>query len=320
MLGLPGLKVGHYTDPLAATGCTVVLCPEGAVASVYIPGGAPGTRETDLLRPASLVSQVHAIVLSGGSAFGLEAASGVMRYLEEKGCGFDMGTVRVPIVPAAIIFDLRLGDPMVRPGPEEGYRACLAATEGPVAEGSVGAGTGATVGKALGPPWATKGGLGCAPSSLGDGTRVAALAVVNAFGDVVDPDSGRRLAGPRLPPGGFADTLTLLQEGRTALPPPGTSTTLGVIATDATLSREQAHRLARMAGAGLAQAIRPAYTLLDGDAIFCLALGLRRGPADMMALGALASRLVAQAVVRGIGTATGLCGIPSAREWLEGAV
>lgn len=319
IVDIPGIQVGHYTDTKAATGCTVVLCPEGAVASAHVAGAAPGARETELLWPGSLVSRVHAIALSGGSAFGLDVASGVMRYLDERGAGFDMKVAKVPIVPAAIIFDLALGDPKVRPGADEGYRACQAASVAAVAEGSVGAGTGATVGKALGHERATKGGLGSASAVLSDGTRVAALAVVNAFGHVVDPDTGRVLAGPRPSEGGFADSVALLQQGKAVLPDVGTNTTLVVVATDAHLTKEQAHLLARMASAGVAQAVRPSFTMLDGDVVFSLALPRRTGPVDMMALGAMAARVVADAIVRAVRLSPGLWGIPSAREWLEAA-
>ncbi|MBI2917975.1 MAG: P1 family peptidase [Chloroflexi bacterium] len=316
---IPGIEVGHHTDTRAATGCTVVLCPEGAVASAYVAGAAPGTREAELLRPGSLVGRVHGIALSGGSAFGLDVASGVMRHLEERGIGFDTKVAKVPIVPAAIVFDLALGDPRVRPGAEDGYRACQGASAAAVAEGSVGAGTGATVGKALGPERATKGGLGSASATLSDGTRLAALVVANAFGHVVDPDSGHIVAGPRPPEGGFADSVALLQQGKAVLPQWGVNTTLVVLATDAPLTREQAYWLARMAGAGVAQAVRPALTMLDGDVVFCLALPRRTGPVDLMALGAVAARVVAEAIVRAVRLAPGLGGIPSAREWLEAA-
>jgi len=235
---IPGIKVGHYTDKAAATGCTVVLCEGGAVGGVDIRGSAPGTRETDLLRPMNLVERVHAICLSGGSAFGLDAASGVMRYLEERGCGFDTSVARVPIVPAAILFDLGVGSAKVRPGAEEGYQACLAASEGGVAEGSVGAGTGATVGKVLGMEQATKSGLGTASQRLSSGTVVGALVVVNAFGDIVDPATGQVIAAPRHPAGrGFLSTSDILRSGQGTAPFP--STMLGVVATDARSPRRR---------------------------------------------------------------------------------
>ncbi len=315
LTNVPGIKVGHYTNTAAATGCTVVLCPEGAVASAFVFGAAPGTREIELLRPGNAVNRVHAVALSGGSAFGLDVAAGVMRYLEEQGAGFDAKVARVPIVPTAVLFDLAIGDPHIRPSPEDGYRACQSASDGLVPEGSVGAGTGATVGKALGASQATKGGVGSAGAVLSDGTRVAALAVVNAYGDVVDPSNGQVLAGPRLTSGGFGDTVTLLQRGEAEQPLFGANTTLAVVATDAALTKDQAYVLARTAGAGLAQAIRPAYTMLDGDVVFSLALPGRTGPVNMVALGAVAARLVAESVKRGVAQAAGLAGIPSAREW-----
>ncbi len=316
-----GIRVGHDTDNRGATGCTVILCPEGAVAGVDVRGAAPGTRETDLLRPTNLVQQVHAILLAGGSAFGLEAAGGVMGYLEERGYGFETPSARVPIVPAAIIYDLGIGDPKARPDAAAGYRACLAAQGGPIGEGSVGAGTGATVGKALGLQWATKGGLGTASQRLADGAVVAALVVVNALGDVVDPETGAILAGPRREEGGFHNTVALLRAGlsKTRLGerqrlPLGTNTTLGVVATDAPLSKEQANRLATMAHDGLARALRPSHTMGDGDVVFALSLGSRQEAVDLTALGALAAEVVAQAIVRGITQAQGLAGIPAARE------
>lgn len=316
---MPGIKVGHYTNTVAATGCTVLLCPQGAIAGAFVFGGAPGTRETDLLRPGDLVTHIHGLALSGGSAFGLDVAGGVMHYLAEQGIGRDTGVVKLPIVPAAIIFDLAIGDAHVHPGAEDGYRACQAASEGAIAEGSVGAGTGATVGKALGPMKATKGGLGSALGSLSDGTRVAALAVVNAYGEVADPTTGQAIAGPRTGPGTFGNTVELLQRGEATLPPMDTNTTLAVVITDAPLTKEQAFVLARTAGAGIAQTTRPAYTLLDGDVVFALALPGRAGPVSMVALGAVAARLVSQAVVRGVQQAAGLAGIPSAREWRQAA-
>ncbi len=308
---VPGIKVGHYTDRKAATGCTVILCQEGAVAGVDVRGSAPGTRETDPLRPTSLVGKAHAILLSGGSAFGLDAAAGVMRYLEERGYGFDVGVAKVPIVPAAILFDLRLGNPKARPGPEEGYKACLAAASGPVAEGCVGAGTGATVGKILGPERMTKSGLGTASQRIGNIT-VGAIVAVNAFGDIVDPETGKVIAGPRdTERGGFLSTMEIMKGLATGAVP--TNTTLGVIATDAALDKEQVNKVAQMAHDGLARAVRPAHTMVDGDAIFALATG-EKGPADVTLLGAVAAELLATAIVRAVRQAEGLCGVPAARD------
>ncbi|MBI2855409.1 MAG: P1 family peptidase [Chloroflexi bacterium] len=311
-----GIQVGHYTNEEAATGCTVILCPEGAVGGVEVRGSAPGTRETDLLRPGNLVQQVHAIALSGGSAFGLDVASGVMRYLEERGMGFPIGPGVVPIVPAAIIFDLGLVTHQVRPGAEEGYRACLEAKHGSVEEGSVGAGTGATVGKILRRERATKGGLGTSSMKL-NGITVGALAVVNAFGDVVDPETGRVLAGPRKEDGrGFLNTVDLLTSPeyrveRQAVP---TNTTLAVVATDAALTKEQANKLAQMGQDGLALAVRPCHTMSDGDVVFALATGKSSAEVDMRQLCTVAAVVVSRAIVRGVLAARGLGGVPSVQE------
>lgn len=310
---VPGITVGHYTDREAITGCTVILCPQGVVAGVDVRGSAPGTRETDPLRPMAFVGQAHAILLSGGSAFGLEAAGGVMRFLEEQGCGFDTKVARVPIVPTAIIFDLAIGSAKVRPGPEEGYKACLAAGF-QVAEGSIGAGTGATVGKTLGREWATKGGLGTASRRMGNGAVIGALVVVNAYGDVIDPKRGTTIAGPRQGKG-FANSTKVLQKRGTWNAPQPTSTAIGVIATSARLDREGVNKLAQMAHDGLARAIRPCHTLVDGDVIFALSTGTRGKLADVTALGAVTAEVVAEAVVRGVMLAEGLGGIPSAGEF-----
>ncbi|TET40066.1 MAG: peptidase S58 family protein [Dehalococcoidia bacterium] len=314
---VPGIKVGHYTNKEAATGCTVILCEEGAVAGVDVRGSAPGTRETDPLRPMSLVGQAHAILLSGGSAFGLDAAGGVMRYLEERGYGFDVGVAKVPIVPAAILFDLRLGSSKVRPGPEEGYQACLAATNGPVAEGSVGAGTGATVGKILGPERMTKSGLGTASQRLGNIT-IGAIVAVNAFGDVVDPESGEVIAGPRnIEHGGFFRTIDIMKRIKESKSPIPTNTTIGVVATDALLNKEQVNKVAQMAHDGLARAIRPAHTMVDGDAIFVLSTGKGGEGEDVTIIGSIAAEVVATAIVRAVRQAEGLVGIPAAGEVRE---
>ncbi|MBI4234105.1 MAG: P1 family peptidase [Chloroflexi bacterium] len=318
---VPGIKVGHYTDREHATGCTVVLCEEGAVGGVDVRGSAPGTRETELLRPMNLVQQAHAVVLSGGSAFGLDAASGAMRYLEERGIGFRIGPAVVPIVPAAILFDLGVVTHLVRPGPEAGYAACQAASSEAVPEGSIGAGTGATVGKALGLSRAVKGGIGTASLALGDGLAVGAIVAVNAFGDVVDPATGQLLAGPRQEDDhGFLSTLELLAQGlappRTPLP---TSTTIGVVATSARLAKEQANKLALHAHDGLALAVRPCHAMGDGDAFFALATGRSETPVEMNRLGAAVVQVVAQAILNAVLKAEGLGGIPSAREVLRHA-
>ncbi len=313
-----GIKVGHYTDLEAVTGCTVVLCVEGATGGVDVRGSAPGTRETDLLRPISLVEQVHAVLLTGGSAFGLDAAGGVMRYLEEQGCGFDTGVARVPIVPAAVLFDLAIGDAAVRPNAEDGYAACQAASDGPVAEGNVGAGTGATVGKLLGPKFATKSGLGTASMKIGKGIVVGALVAVNAFGDVVDPENGHIIAGTRKPLlGGFLNTVERMKGelGQAILG--FAHTTIGVIGTNAYLTKTQATKVAQMAHDGLAMAIRPVHTMFDGDAIFVLATGKAskgKKPGDASVVGTAAAQVMAQAVLRAVRTAESLAGVPAASD------
>lgn len=318
-----GIEVGHYTDLEHATGCTVVLCRGGAVGGVDIRGSAPGTRETDLLRPGNLVEQVHAILLSGGSAYGLDAASGVMRYLEERGIGFRMGDIVVPIVPAAILYDLGLVTSKVRPGPHEGYQACEAASAGLVAEGSVGAGTGATVGKALGMARAVKGGLGTASADLGDGLIVGAIAAVNAAGSVVDPETGRVIAGPRREDTrGYHDTVELMAQPGFRRPSQvaaeaRVNTTLGVIATNAPLTKEQANKLAERGQDGLALAIRPCHTMSDGDAVFALATGTWEGTVDhalLTRLGAVAAQVMSQAILRAVTQATSLGGVPAVQE------
>jgi L-aminopeptidase/D-esterase-like protein len=306
---VPGIRVGHWTDLEAATGCTVVLCPDGATAGIAVRGGAPGTRETDLLRPETLVQQVHAVVLSGGSAFGLASADGVMRWLEERDIGFDVGITKVPIVPAAILFDLFIGRHDVRPGAEAGYAACEAATTDPVAEGNVGAGTGATVGNLMGTLSAMKGGLGSTSVRLGTGVVVGALVAVNCFGDVVDPGTGEIVAGARAPDGGWLNTAGRLIEMGTR--PQFGNTTLAVVATDAQLTQAQCTAVANMAQTGLARAVRPAHTLMDGDTIFALSTGDK--PADPSVIGTAAAEAVSQAILRAVDAAETLHGIPARR-------
>jgi L-aminopeptidase/D-esterase-like protein len=309
---VPGIKVGHYTDLEAATGCTVVLCEQGAVGGVEVRGAAPGTRETDLLRAMRLVEHAHAVLLAGGSAFGLDAAAGVMRYLEERGHGFDMGVAKVPIVPAAIFFDLAIGDAHVRPDAEAGYQACLAASDGPVAEGNVGAGTGATVGKLLGPRYAMKGGLGTASQKIDKGIIVGAIVAVNAVGDILDPETGTILAGARNPVGGgFLNSTRAIKGSLAQTILAFTNTTIGVVATNARLSKEEVNKLAQLARDGCAYAIRPS-TMLDGDTLFALSLGDKRG--DLSAIGAASSEVVAEAIVRAIKKAESLHGIPAQRD------
>lgn len=312
---IPGLKVGHWTNRDGATGCTVVLCPQGAVAGVDVRGSAPGTRENTLLNPINMVQKVHAILLAGGSAFGLAAADGVMRWLEEHGYGFDVGVARVPIVPGAVIFDLAVGDPRTRPDAAAGYAACEAAHDGPAAQGSVGAGAGATVGKVLGFNRATKGGVGSASRRTPSGVTVAALVVLNAYGEIVDPAFGRVIAGARNPAGGgFADTVRVMEglaeQNWNSLA--GQNTTLAVVATDAALPKVGATKVAQMAHDGLARTIRPVHTQFDGDTVFALSLGGRA--ADVNLVGTLAAEVLAQAVVSAVGAAEALAGIPAARD------
>lgn len=321
---IPGIRVGHAQDLDALTGCTVILCENGAVGGVDQRGGAPGTRETDALHPIHLVNSVHGIVLSGGSAFGLDSASGAVRYLEERGVGFDVRVAKVPIVPAAILFDLGIGRADVRPGPEMGYQACLNASSDPPAEGNVGAGTGATVGKILGMQSAMKAGIGNASLAIGGGIYIGAIAAVNAFGDVIDPATGEIIAGARQVLTGplkigkgpyFADTLEVMRSltGRAVL---GFSsrehTVIGVVATNARLNKEQVNKVAQMAHDGLARTVRPAHTMLDGDTIFALATGKRR--ADVNIVGAFAAQVFAQAVLRAVWTARPVAGLPSTSE------
>jgi L-aminopeptidase/D-esterase-like protein len=307
---VPGIRVGHAHDLQALTGCTVILCEQGAVGGVDQRGGAPGTRETDLLRPLHLVERVHAVLLTGGSAFGLEAAGGVMRYLEEAGAGFDTGIVRVPIVPAAVIFDLGIGQADIRPDSAMGHRACLNAVSGPISQGCVGAGAGATVGKLLGLRGAMKSGLGTSSRRLREGLLVSALAVVNALGDVIEPADGQIIAGVRAEQGGFAGALQVMANQAGGIQfASTTNTTIGVIATNASLTKERACLVAQMAQDGLARATRPAHTLFDGDTIFTLAAG--DVEADASLVGAIAAEAFAQAVANAAYFATPAGGLPS---------
>lgn len=317
---VPGILVGHTTNRDGGTGCTVVLCVEGATGGVDVRGAAPGTRETDLLRPGNLVQQVHGILLSGGSAFGLDAAGGVMRYLEEQGIGYQARVARVPIVPGAILFDLAVGSAQARPTAADGYAACQHAKDGELEEGSVGAGTGCSVGKALGMERAVKGGIGTASRALAGGVYVGAIVAVNAFGDVVDPASGQVVAGPRhIEGGGFLRTTDILTLGRERVlgvspDPIPTNTTIGVVATNAKLSKEQVNRLAQMAHDGLSWAVRPAHTMGDGDLLFGLATGEVESEHTLTVLGTAAAECVAEAILRGIRKAAGLHGVPAVAE------
>ncbi|RJR20457.1 MAG: peptidase S58 family protein [Desulfobacteraceae bacterium] len=304
------IKVGHAHDLNAATGCTVIICEKGATAGVDVRGGAPGTRETDLLSPVNLVDKVHAVFLSGGSAFGLDAAAGLMDFLEEKGIGLDVGVTRVPIVCGAVLFDLTIGDFRVRPDREMGYRACQAAAGKMTCRGNLGAGTGATVGKILGMKRAMKGGLGSSSLQIGE-LKVGAMAAVNCLGDVVDPLTGERLAGPL-----SEDMMTVLDTEeimtRSSFEKKdlfGRNTTIGVVATNAALTKSQATKLASMAQDGFARVMRPAHSMFDGDTIFAVAAG--SVSADLSVLGLLGARLMERAVVDAVKSAESLCGIIS---------
>jgi L-aminopeptidase/D-esterase-like protein len=315
-----GLKVGHHTLSERPTGCTVVLVDgDGAVGGVSQRGGAPGTRETDLLNPLNMVDKVNAIVLSGGSAYGLDAAQGVVRYLEERNVGWKVGASGVvPIVPAAILFDLGFGgNPKVRPTADCGYRAATIANAHAVAEGNVGAGAGATVGK-MGGGRSMKGGLGTAAIALPNGLVVAAIVAVNAVGDIVDPSTGQIVAGVRAEDGkSLADARKLLRSGalmRRPPPRPGENTTIGLVATNARLTKADVSRLALMADDGFAKAIVPSHTVGDGDTVFALATGRWTGEANVTVLGAMAAEAMAEAIVRAASMAETSNGVPSARE------
>ena len=311
------LKVGHWTDPRRPTGCTVLLCEAGAVAGVDVRGAAPGTRETDLLHPLATIAEVHALLLTGGSAFGLDAASGVMRWLEERGHGLPVGPARIPIVPTAVLFDLWLGDTRIRPDADSGYAACDAATTESPTQGNVGAGAGATVGKLFGIDRAMKGGIGTAAITVGRIT-VAALVAVNAIGDVVDPASGRVIAGARDDTGRHPlNTMAALCAGE--LPAKlmdGMATTIGIVATDAVLTKAQANKLAAMSHDGLARCINPVHTATDGDLMFALATGDTGLAGNMSVLGALAAEVTSRAVLNAVRAARALSDppIPSAHD------
>jgi L-aminopeptidase/D-esterase-like protein len=322
LTAVPGIELGHHTLTERPTGCTVVLARDGAVAGVDVRGSAPGTREIALLDPVNAVQKIHAVVLSGGSAFGLDAASGVMRYLDDRDVGYRMGPKVIPIVVSAILYDLGLeGEAKIRPGPECGYTAASAATDAPPAEGSVGAGAGATVGKMQGMARAMKGGFGTASITLENGLVVAAAVAVNAIGDIVDPATGQVVAGTRTADGlRLADARKLLRgtqgsgEDPEAAAQTGANTTIGVVATNATLTKAEATKIAQMAQDGLARAIYPAHTMGDGDTVFSLATGRLEGPANVTLIGALAADVMAQAILRAVRLAEGLPGIPSVSE------
>ena len=306
---IPGIRVGHDTNLEAGTGCTVILCDTPAMGGVDVRGGAPATRETDLLHPVNLVEEVNAVLLTGGSAYGLDAAGGVMRYLEEHGIGHDIGVARVPIVPAAAILDLAFGSASIRPDATASYRACENATAEPVMQGNAGAGTGATVGKMAGPSFMMKGGLGSASTQLSDGALVGALVVVNALGDVIDPQTQQVVAGTRNSTGqGFLATN------------PFDNTTIAVVATTASLTKAQVNKVAQMAHDGIAQTIRPAHTMSDGDVIFALALGPKSqiitnptiAASQASMIGAAAAITLARAIVKAVRHAAELHGVPAA--------
>mgnify|MGYP001823455559 FL=1 len=319
-----GIRVGHAQDVGALTGCTVVLCEGGAVGGIDQRGGAPGTRETDGLHPMHLVNQVHGITLSGGSAFGLDSAAGVVRYLEQRGVGFDVRVARVPIVPGAILFDLGIGSADVRPDAEMGYQACLNASTDKPAEGNVGAGTGATVGKILGMGHAMKSGIGSASVEIGAQVVVGAIVAVNAFGDIIDPATSQIVAGARSleedapemgTQGYFADTMEVLKslaDGTILGYASRSNTVIGVVATNARLDKEQVNKVAQMAQDGLARTVRPAHTLLDGDTIFALATG--EHPADVNIVGAFAAEVIAQAILQAVRAAEPVAGLPAAEK------
>ena len=315
-----GIEAGHAQNDEALTGCTVILCRKGAVGGVDVRGGAPGTRETDLLDPINLVQKVHAVMLAGGSAFGLDAAGGAMRYLEEKKIGFNTGAAKVPIVPSAILYDLNIGRADIRPDAEMGYQACLAASKNKVKEGNVGAGTGASVGKLFGAKQAMKCGLGSASVKIGAGVVVGALVAVNAFGDVVNPNTGEIIAGLRSANAGpirigtkgyFANTLEMMRGGlgRAIMGfASRANTVLGIVAVNASLTKAEATKVAQMAQDGIARTIRPSHAMMDGDTVFALATGGKK--ADTSTIGAFAAEALAQAIVRAAQTAQSAGGLP----------
>lgn len=308
------IKLGHEQDLENLTGCTVLLCESGAVAGVDVRGGAPGTRETDLLNPMNLIDKIHAILLSGGSAFGLDAAGGVMQYLEEKDIGFDVGVAKVPIVTGAVLFDLAVGNPKIRPDKDMGYRACINANNQTCPEGNIGAGTGATVGKFLGLEYAMKGGLGCYALQVGD-LKVGAVVAVNAFGDVINPKTGEIIAGTlNADKTSFANTsksfLSLIDKNQHNLLTG--NTTIGIIATNAKINKSQANKIASMTHDAYARTIRPVHTMADGDTIF--ALGTGKVTADINVIGVLANEVMEMAILRAIKSANSVLGIKAYKD------
>ncbi len=313
---IEGIRVGHFTSTERPTGCTVILTEAGATAGVDVRGSAPGTRETDLLDPVNLVQQVHAVVLSGGSAFGLDSATGVVRYLRERNIGFPTGAANVPIVPAAILYDLGLGDASIFPDADAGYAASVAASDGAIEEGNVGAGAGATIGKAMGPGRAMKGGLGTASFTTPEGLVVGAIVAVNAVGNIVDPSNGRIVAGARNDDGtGFLDTrrMASLEIDKTIAV--AENTTIGLVATNASFTKTQMTKVAQMAQDALARTIYPAHTPSDGDTVFALATGTREESANLGAVGALAAEVLARAIIRSVIAAESIPGFPAVRDF-----
>ena len=310
---VPGVLVGHASDGVGLTGCTVVYFEEPAVVGVDVRGSSPETRGTAGLHPTGIVAQRHAVLLTGGSAFGLAAADGVNRFLEERGVGLDVGMTRIPLVSSAVLFDLAVGDASARPNAAMGYQAVLRAESGDFEQGSVGAGVGATVGNVLGMERAMKGGLGSTSVRLESGLVVAALTAVNAFGGVCDPSTGEILAGPRMDDGTLGDTVALLE---TARPRWGENTTLGVVATNARLTKPQATKVAEMAHDGLARVIEPVHTSVDGDVVFAAAVGDEEVATDVV--GAWGARVISGAVLRAIRFARGTHDLPAASEVGQG--
>jgi len=309
-----GIRVGHFTYSQRPTGCTVILTEAGAVAGVDVRGAAPGTRETDLLSPVNTVEEVHAILLAGGSAFGLDAATGVVRYLRERGVGYPTRAANVPIVPAAILYDLNLGDASIWPDADSGYAAASEATGDPVAEGNVGAGAGATIGKTAGLNQAMKGGLGSSSHRIG-GLVVGAIVAVNCVGNVIDPATGEIIAGARNPDGsGFIDTRQMIRIGQEAAVTAGENTTIGAVATNASFTKTEMTKVAQMAQDGLARTIYPAHTPADGDTVFALSTGTSEANANLGTVGALAAEVLADAIIRAVKEANSIPGFPAYRD------
>jgi L-aminopeptidase/D-esterase-like protein len=314
---IEGIQIGHAQNFDAATGCSVVICEAGASVGVDVRGGAPGTRETDLLNPVNLIQKVHAVILAGGSAFGLDAAAGVMRYLEERAIGFDVQVTRVPIVCGAVLFDLTIGDWRIRPDKDMGYQACVNAGSDVCIQGSIGAGTGATVGKILGMERAMKSGMGCHALQSGD-LKVGALVAVNCLGDILDPLTGKKLAGPlNEDMQTLADTEEIMiqtcSEKKNLF---SGNTTIGIVATNAVFTKTQATKLASMAQNGYARTMRPAHSMFDGDAIFAMSTGIVE--ADLSVVGLLAARVMERAVIAAVTNAGSLCGIRSYKDLNSG--